>query len=282
VQKLGTIGIIVTDPDGAPVDGATVTTNLNGTSLSVVTQPNGQAVFGMLPAATYTFSAIKLGFLADGTNKTQVVLANGATQTAVIKLQRGLGRLIITVKDGASPIEGMKIVVGVTEVGKYNLSTDTKSDGTATFDSVKTGTWEVHTQAFAYNLTHQLTHYVDINRDHSDGGKPTPMYVTVIPGSTTTATIFMKQYGWANITVTDGAMPVYDATVGRKNNSDPNDTHYWENYKTDATGTVKFKLEPGVRWFVAFKLKDDMSAPPFSINITGGATTNLTIPMRKN
>jgi hypothetical protein len=280
VQKLGTVGIIVTDPDNVPIDGATVTTNLNGTSLSVVTQPNGQAVFGMLPAATYNFTAIKQGFLVDGTNQTQVVLANGATQSAVIKLQRGLGKVIITVKDGASPIEGMGIVIGVTEVGKYHLSTYTKSDGTATFDSVKTGTWEVHTQAYPYNLQHQSPHYVDLDSDHADGEAATPMYVTVTPGSTTTATIFMKRYGWANITVTDGAMPVYNAVIGRKINSDPNDTHYGLNKKTDATGTVKFEVEPGVRWFVAW-MNGYKRVPPFSVNITGGGTTNLTIPMTK-
>jgi hypothetical protein len=277
VQKLGTVGIIVTDPSGAPVDGATVTTNVNGTARSVMTQANGQAVFGMLPAATYTFMATKQGFLADETNQTQVVLANGATQSAVIKLKRGLGKVIITVKDGVNPIEGMKVLVGNPGVGKYWLSALTKADGTATFDSCQTGTWPVTTEAFSYNLQ-RSPHYVDASSAPGSGLPATATNVTVIPGSTATAMISMQRFGLANITVTDGTMPIYNADIC-STTAEPNAGIFCGVYKTDATGTVKLELAPGIRYFLA-KL-DGYKSTRFPVNVTGGGTTNQTITMTK-
>lgn len=277
VQKLGTVGIIVTDPSGAPIDGATVTTDVNGTARSVTTQANGQAVFGMLPGATYTFTATKQGFYPDGTNQAKVVLANGATQSAVIKLKRGLGKAIITVKDGATPIEGMEVMVGSVGIGKYSLTTYTKADGSATFEPCQTGTWPVTTQAWRYNQNH-APHYVDASSAPGSGVPASPTYVTVTQGSTATATISMPRFGWANITVTDGVMPIYNADIC-STTADPNAGFSCGVHKTDATGTVKFELAPGVRYFAA--ILDGYKSPRFSVNITSGATTNQTITMTK-
>lgn len=280
VQKLGTVGIIVTDSSGAPVDGATVTTNVNGTALSVMTQTNGQAVFGMLPAATYNFTATKQGFLVDGTNQKKVVLANGATQTAVIELKRGLGKVIITVKDGANSLGGMDVFVGYPGGDdKYHLSAFTKSDGTATFDSCQTGTWPVRVYTGIYNMG-QSPHYADNKGVTNDGVSEPLTNVTVTPGSTATATIYMKRLGWANITVTDGTMPIYNADICTKANPDPNDLHYSVCKKTNATGMVKLELAPGVRYLIAMML-NRYKTVAFSVNITSDGTTNQIISMTK-
>jgi hypothetical protein len=258
LKNLGIIGIIVADPNNAPIDGATVTAIVNGTARSATTKTNGQAIFDLLPPGTYTFTATKPGYLPDGTADTKVTLASGATQSGLIKLKRGTGTIIITVKDGNNPIWGMDLDVMFPDP----WSSGTTVDGTMTIIYAPAGTWPVKASAWSYNKTHDI-HYA-----------PATASVTVTPGATTTLTISMQKFGKANITVTDGTMPIYWARAC----TTPGTYLYCSN-QSDATGMLTIELPPGGHTLQVEA--NGYKSGILSVNISSGGTTTGTITLTK-
>lgn len=149
----GTLIVNVTDEEGRPIPGATIT--IQGNSSSFVTGTDGSVIIVDLPEGDYQVNASKLGYIEDSLNSAHI--NDGETTNLTLRLGGGSVFGYIYAKNASSvPIGGATVrVVGAALFGFFVLENLSTGSGYYSIRGIPTGTYSLECFSLGYLRTNQ-------------------------------------------------------------------------------------------------------------------------------
>ena len=239
----------ITDDQGAPLSGVTVSTTVDGSKVEVITEGDGLAKFTNLPTGEYSFSANKDGYSNWGTSRVPITSGDNETKTITLRLKAGNATITVMGPNGTERLTDAQ--VQVTGNGK-DITVPTDNIGEAKFTRLPVGTYTFKVTKSGYD---EATFNAEITDD-------TTFKKTI--------TLTKQTLGKATITVTDNATPpakISGATVTVKEKGTNNtiDTQY-----TSWSGIATFGNIPNGTYTVTVD-KDGYDSASLDLVVNGGS-----------